>query len=358
MGNQLNGILTSIKKNPFFIGLFAIVIGVAIFVVFTLSEAVDSKIAQLEAAKTTSAPTTTEVEIPYEEKIPENTVHTGTIKKYSDLVETVSIKKEASRIAVTVEFKDEGALLEEHYAQNAFSVDVVPVFHFYINNGTKVELPGELRLLSDGRSVVYYLSEISDFANVVALTEQETVTLDNIMNNDFNIYLRHKTRDGVGRTVVGTYGQSVEQFKGLHATLPLKTVNEHEDVERVETTVADDFIWLDIYFNNEESYNKYNSKLKANFICFGLENGGKLYKWDFIVTEYNNLNMLRCKFDRYSLTELLKAMGADDVTVKTLFNDYAIQVWCSDYSNETDLFCINEEIEVRQNLNKSTAIQN
>ena len=358
MDNKLNGVLSSIKKNPFFIGLFVIVLGVVVFVSFTLTKAMNNKIEELEASKTTTTPATTQAEVPYEEKIPENTVETGAIKKYTDAVETVSIKKEANRIAVTVEFTDEGALLEEHYAQNAFSVSVVPVFHFYIDNGTKVELPGELRLLSDGKSVIYYLSEISDFANVVALTEQETVTIDNIMNNDFNIYLRHKTRDGVGRTVIGTYGQSVEQFKGLHATLPLKTVNEHEDVERVETTVADDFIWLDIYFNNEESYNKYNSKLKANFICFGLENGGKLYKWDFIVTEYNNLNMLRCKFDRYSLTELLKAMGADDVTVKTLFNDYAIQVWCSDYSNETDLFCINEAIEVRQNLNKSTAIQN
>lgn len=357
MENQEKGFFAKLIKNPFLIGLFVIVLGVAIFVVFTLSQAMDSKIAELEAAKTT-APETTEA-VPFEEETePENTVNTGVIKKYSEVIETVSVIKEASRIAVTVEFTDEGALLEEHYAQNAFSVDVVPVFHFYIDNGTKVELPGELRLLSDSKSVVYYLSEIKDFANVVSLTEGRTVTLDNIMSNDFNIYLRHKTRDGVGRTLLGSYGQTVEQFKGLHASTPADIKNSHDDIKIVETTSADEFMWIDIHFENEEAYNKYNSKLKSNFICFGVENGGKLYKWDFIVTEYDNLNMLRCKLDKFSFAELLKEMEAEEITVKKFFEDYAIQIWCSDYTTETDLFCVNEVIDVRSQLNKSTAGNN
>lgn len=357
MENKEQGFFLKLIKNPFLICLFTVVLGVAIFVVFTLSRAMDSKIAELEAAKTT-APATTEA-TPFEEETePENTVSTGVIKKYSELVETVSVVKEASRIAVTVEFTDEGALLEEHYAQNAFSVDVVPMFHFYIDNGTKVELPGELRLLSDSESVVYYLSEIKDYANVVSLTENRTVTLDNIMSNDFNIYLRHKTRDGVGRTILGTYGQTVEQFKGLHTSAPADIKNSNEDIRLVETTYSDEFVWIDIYFENEEAYNKYNSKLKSNFICFGVENGGKLYKWDFIVTEYDNLNMLRCKFDKISLAQLLKEMEADEITVKKFFEDYAIQVWCSDYTTETDFFCINEVIDIRSQLNKSTAGNN
>lgn len=357
MENQEKGFFERVIKNPFLIGLFAIVIGVAFFVIFTLSEAVDSKIAELEAAKTT-APATTEA-VPFEEETePQNTVSTGTIKKYYEAVENISVIKEASRIAVTVEFVDEAALLEAHYAQNAFSVDVVPVFHFYIDNGTKVELPGELRLLSDSKSVVYYLSEISDFANAVSLTEGRTVTLDNIMSDDFNIFLRHKTRDGVGRTILGSYAQTVEQYKGLHAAAPADIENTNPDIVLVETTTADEFVWIDVYFNSEDAYNKYNSKLKSNFICFGIENAGKLYKWDFIVTEYDNLYMLRCKFDKFSLAELIKEMGADETTVKDFFKDYAIQVWCSDYTTETELFCINEDIDVMSQLNKSTASNN
>lgn len=357
MENQGKGFFSKLIKNPFLIALFAVVLGVAIFVVFTLSKAIDNKIEELEAAKTT-APATTLADALEEETEPQNTVNTGVIKKYSELVETVSIVKEASRIAVTVEFTDEAALLEDHYAQNAFSVDVVPVFHFYINNGTKVELPGELRLLSDSKSVVYYLSEIKDFANAVSVTEGRTVTLDNIMSNEFNIYLRHKTRDGVGRTIVGTYGQTVEQFKGLHASAPVRIEQANDDVKLVEATATDEFIWVDIYLENEEAYNKYNSKLKSNFICFGVENAGKLYKWDFITTEYDNLNMIRCKLDNYSLAELLKEMEADNITVEKFFKDYAIQVWCSDYTTETDLFFINEVIDVRSQLNKSTAGNN
>lgn len=357
MENQEKGFVKNILKNPFLVALFVVVVGVAIFVVFTLSQAMNSKIAELEASKTT-APATTQADIFEEPTDAQNTVDTGVIKKYSELVETVSVVKEASRIAVTVEFIDEAALLEDHYAQNAFSVDVVPVFHFYINNGTKVELPGELRLLSDSKSVVYYLSEIKDFSNVVSLTEGRTVTLDNIMSNEFNIYLRHKTRDGVGRTIVGTYGQTVEQFKGLHASTPIDIEQKSNDVKLVESTATDEFVWIDIYFENDEAYNKYNSKLKSNFICFGIENGGKLYKWDFITTEYDNLNMLRCKFDNYSLAELLKEMEEDGIPVEKFFKDYAIQVWCSDYTTETDLFCINEVIDVRSQLNKSTAGNN
>jgi hypothetical protein len=212
--------------------------------------------------------------------------------------------------------------------------------------------------MSDGKSVVYYLSEINDLANVAAMTDNSTITLDNIMSNEFNIYLQHTTRDGVGRTILGTYAQNVERFEGLHSSTPFVTKEVSNDIRLIKSTVAEEFVWIDIYFKSEEEYNKYNSKLKNNFICFGLEHAGKLFKWDFIVTEYDNLYMLRCKFDTYSMAELLKEMEAENIDVKTLFEDYKISVWCSDYANETDLFCINDVIEVRQKLNKSTAGNN
>ncbi len=353
MESREGGAFNKIIKNPFIVVLFAIVIGISVFVVFTLSKALNSKIEQLDATKTT-APAASQAQTPEATTENPNTLKVGVIKKHSGLVENISFTKEANRIAVTVEFTDEAALLEEHFAQNAFSIEVVPVFCFYTEKGVQIELPGELRLLSDSKSVVYYLSEINDFANILALTEQATVTLDNILTNDFNLYLKHKTRDGVGQTLFGTYGQTVEQYNGIHTPVPTPYVEANEDISIVKSIVTDDFIWLDIYFKNEEAYNKYNSKTSAKFIRFGLENGGKLYKWDFFVTEYDNLNMLRCKFDSYSIAELLKEMGEEKITVKDLFEDYDIAVWCSDYSTETDLFCLNEATDVREKISKST----
>ncbi len=356
MEKKETSFLGKITKSPFLVVLFLLVVGISVFVIFTLSRAVDNKIAELEAAKTTQEESVQESTTL--ETQPQNTLGIGAVKKYSEKIESVNAVKEANRIAVTVTFADEESLLQEHYAQNAFSVEVVPVFCFYINNGTQIQLPGELRLMSDGKSVVYYLSEINDLANVAAMTDNSTITLDNIMSNEFNIYLQHTTRDGVGRTILGTYAQNVERFEGLHSSTPFVTKEVSNDIRLIKSTVAEEFVWIDIYFKSEEEYNKYNSKLKNNFICFGLEHAGKLFKWDFIVTEYDNLYMLRCKFDTYSMAELLKEMEAENIDVKTLFEDYKISVWCSDYANETDLFCINDVIEVRQKLNKSTAGNN
>ena len=39
--------------------------------------------------------------------------------------------------------------------------------------------------------------------------------------------------------------------------------------------------------------------------------------------------------------------------VKDLFEDYDIAVWCSDYSTESDLFCLNEATDVREKISKS-----
>ncbi len=353
MENRERGFFGNLAKNPFVVVLFAIVLGISVFVVFTLSKAVNNKIQMLEAEKTTAAPTT-QASLPADEGENKSSVKVGTIKKYSDFVESISINKEANRLAVTVVFTDEGALLEEHFAQNAFSIEVVPVFHFYTEKGVQLEAPGELRLLSDSKSVVYYLSEIGDYANVLSLTEQTTVTFENILSNDFNLYIKHKTRDGVGQTLFGTYGQTVEQYNGIHTPVPTPYVEASEDISIVKSTLTDDYIWLDIYFKDEEAYNKYNSKTASKFIRFGLEDGGKLYKWDFFVTEYDNLNMLRCKFDSYSLAELLKEMEKEKLTVKDLFEDYDIAVWCSDYSTESDLFCLNEATDVRERISKST----
>ncbi len=351
MENKGKEMAQKLTNKPFVVALSVIVIGVALFMVFTLNKAINNKIALIEKNNQVESQNAQTAEtLPLEETQPQNTVQTGAVKIYSEFIKNVYITKDAARIAVTVEFEDEGALLEEHFAPNAFSIDVVPVFCFYINNGTQVKIPGELRLLSDSSSVVYYLSDITDLSNAAAITEELTVTLDNVMINDFNIYLQHKTRDGVGRTILGTYANTVEQFKGLHTPKILKTVEVNEKIKNIEFTFADEFLWLDVYFTDRESYDS----LKSNSFNFGLEKGGKLYKDVFIVSEYSSVDMLRLKFDKFALNELLKDMNEKDVTVQELFGDYDIEVWSTDYKTDTPLFCLNDKAEIRENINKST----
>ena len=74
---------------------------------------------------------------------------------------------------------------------------------------------------------------------------------------------------------------------------------------------------------------------------FGFEKDGVTYKRDFITTEYDNLNMVRCKFDSYSLEGLADEMGVSEITVDELFSNYVVYVWTSDYDTDTDLFSIN-----------------
>ncbi len=352
--NNFKNTAIDVVKKPFVVVLAIVVLGVCVLMAFTLSKAVNSKIAAFEEAKTTDIAETTE------EKTTEPTgnIVVSTIKKYSEYIENIYVTKEASRIAVTVEFKDETALLEEHYAANAFSVDVAPVFCFYIDNGTQIKLPGELRLLSDGKSVVYYLSRIDDIKNAIAQTEDITLTLENIMTNDFNIYLQHKTRDGVGKTLLGTYGKTAEQFKASYMQKLPKTVDVNKDIKLVEVTAVDEFVWLDVYFENEEAYNKYAGDSAQSFMSLGFEHGGKLYKESFIVSEYKSMNMLRLKFDDYALSPLLKEMGEKKLTVKELFEGYNIEVWATDYKTNTTLFCINNTAEIISQLSKSTTIDN
>ena len=77
-----------------------------------------------------------------------------------------------------------------------------------------------------------------------------------------------------------------------------------------------------------------------NFVCFGFEKGGFNYDWKFISTEYDDLMMIRCKFDSYALTQFNTDIEGNDLSMSELF-DYKINVWTSDYDNETPLLTIN-----------------
>ncbi len=347
--NEVKKAAQNVSNKPFLVVLALAVAIICIIVVITLVKAVNSKIDEFSVNQTTTEVTQTEVQTTQ----PTNDLNVGTIKKYDDSIKNIYVTKEAARVAVIVEFTDEAALLEAHYAPNPISFDIVPVFCFYINNGNQVKVPGDIRLSSDGKSVTYYLSDINDISNAVAQTENNTVTLDNVLTYDFNVYLQHKTRDGVGRTILGTYAKNVEQFSGLYSKPAPKTHNVNDGIKSVDVTVTEEFAWIDIYFEDEDSYNNFSTNSGKKFMCFGFEFAGNLYKENFIVSEYKSLFMLRLKFDKYGFAELGKEINNKDVTLEKIFKDYALEIWATDYKDEISLLCLNDEIEVMDKLNNS-----
>lgn len=333
-----NSLSYKIQKNPFLLGLFVVVIAIALVAIFSLTSAIQKKAKEFEA--TTEKTTVSTTASPVVEV--EDGVKLDGLKKRIDTIKNVTADYDNKSAKITVEFEDKDALLEAHYASNDFTIDVVPMFCFYINNGNQVVCPGEFKFLSDGKSAEYTLSEINDLANVVALTDDLTVNYENVFEVlKFNVYLEHQSKDGVGRTVAGTYPKTVESFNKDYSSTPAVISNLNEGVEKVQVTSADEFIWVDIYFADEESYNELNHDFENNFICFGFEKGGKKFDWKFISTEYDDLCMIRCKFDSYSLKELADEINDKSITIPSLFKDYQINVWTSDYDTETQLFTLN-----------------
>ncbi len=336
-----NGVGKKIQKNPFLLGLLVVVVTVALFAISTLSTAIQDKIREKE--QETTVTTTEEAQTTaVENEKPENAIEVGTIKEYIDGIENVSCEKEANRVAVKVTFADEESLVAAHFANNIGEISVVPMFYFYVDNSAvQIKCPGEIRLLSDGKSVIYYLSEFTDYANAAGVADNVTITLDNLLTKKFNLSVEHKTNDGVSKTVLGTYGNSVEQYNKLYGKAPVNAINLADGIKRVESTVTDEFVWVDIYYTDLEAFTKLNNDLITNFIKFKLEKGGKFYESNFLVTEYESVNMMRCKFDTYSLEALAQEMDLQgELTVKTLFESYDISVYSSDYDTETALFTI------------------
>ena len=327
-----------IQKNPFLLGLFVIVVAIALVVIFTLTSAISEKAKEFET--TTEKTTVATTDAPVVEEV--DSISLEGLKKRVDTIKNVSADYNKNSAKIIVEFEDKETLLDAHYASNDFTIDIVPVFCFYINNGTQVSCPGEFKFLSDGKSVEYTLTQIDDLVNVVALTDELTVNFKNVFEIlKFNVYLEHQSNEGVGRTIVGTYPKTVESFNKEYPVTPAVVSNLNKGVENVQVTRADEFIWIDIYFADEESYKSLNHNFENNFICFGFEKGGKKFDWKFISTEYDDLCMIRCKFDTYSLTQLADEIGDKSITIPTLFTEYQINFWTSDYDTENQLFVLN-----------------
>lgn len=348
MEENKSSFIYKLQKNPFLVVLLIVVIGIAVFGISTLSTAIKQKV---EASSTTVAPqvsTTTNAVNTVEKE--DNKIEVKGMKQYSETIKKVEAFLEPNQVVFHVEFADKESLLEAHYASNSYSFNVVPMLCFYIDGGLQVKCPGELRLLSDGVTAVYSFSEIKNYVNAVFLTDGIVTDLSTLLDNPFNLYVEHLDNDGVGKTIAGTYAQTVEQFNLSYSREPADIVSQAEGIKKIETTVCDDFIWIDIYYTDEQAYNADNADLEKNFVVFGFEKGGNKYKRDFIVTEYENLYMNRCVFDAYAVKELADDMNREGITVKELFDEYAISVWATDYTTDKILFGINGETNVHDEI--------
>ena len=163
-----NSLSYKIQKNPFLLGLFVIVITIALVAIFSLSSAISKKAKEFE---TTTEKTTVETTAKPVVEV-EDSIALNGLKKRIETIKNVSADYDNECVKLIVEYEDKEALLNAHFANNDFTIDVTPVFYFYINNGMQVACPAEFKFLSDGKSAEYRLYEINDIANVVALTDE------------------------------------------------------------------------------------------------------------------------------------------------------------------------------------------
>lgn len=336
---MMNNIVSKIQKNPFLTVLTVIVIGVAIFALVSLSSAIKES-ADSAITTTTAAVNTTTASVGESEVVNDNKIQIEGLKFYSESIKKVEAFSEPNQIVFNVEFKDKESLLENHFV-TTYSFNVVPMLCFYIDSGVQVKIPGEFRILSDDVTAVYSFSNIKDYVNAYFLTDGVVTDLSTLLQNKFNLYIEHFTNDGVGKTLAGNYAQTVEQFNLAHAATPLDIEILSSGIKRVETTVSDKFIWIDIYYVDEAAYLKDNADLNQNFVEFGFEKGGNLYDRQFIINEYDNIYMNRCIFDKTAMDELAADMYVDDITVKQFFNEYEISVWSIVPTEESPMFNIN-----------------
>ncbi len=319
------------QKNPILLVFGIIAIAVALFVVVNVTSAIKEK---MDSNETTQSTELTTVDTSVSETEAVATLKNVTL--YNKNIVSYTVEKTENSVSLVVKYKDSQSLLKTHKASDVNTQDYIPVFCFYNAEGAQFSCPGELKLSSD--TAIYTLSVINDFANAIALTDNKTVTYDNILDLPFNICLQSKSSGDMVETLMGTHSVKCDNSKLDYS---VELVNVAQGVKKAELTKTDEFIWLDIYFDDVNAYTELNNDFITNFVRFGVNFNGVTYKRDFIVTEYDNLNMIRCKFDSYFMDGLATEMGKSDLTVGEMFGTCPITVWTSDYETETILFGMN-----------------
>lgn len=335
-GTGKKSIFEKIQKSPALLVFIVVLLAVALFLIAHISSAIREKTEDKPKIETTeTVADSTENETTLSQK--NENLSIPNLKIHSTDVVAVSKENTDNGVALKVEFKDENSLMTAHSTQNINDSQAVPYFCFGLKDGTLIKCPADVRFLGDGKTAVYSLTEIGDYANAVALTEDVTVTAENILDDGFSLFLFEKN-SGNATALFGTDGKTVN-FDS--ANVKANVTWSVAGVKNIEITKNDEFVWIDVYYDGVSSYMKLNNDFVTNFVRFGFEKDGVSYKRDFITTEYDNLNMVRCKFDSYSLDGLAKEMGVADITVSELFTDYTISVWTSDYDKDTNLFKLN-----------------
>ena len=322
-----------LQKNPILLVFGIIAIAVAIFIVVNVTSAIKEKIDSKSETESQVITTVEETE-PETEAVAQLTG----VKIYNDAIKSYSVESNEFSASLMVEYTDKDSLSRVHAASDLNSSDYVPVFCFYDAEGVRFKCPAELTLDAKTNTATYRLSTISDFANAIALTDEITVTYDNVFELPFELRLQSKSTGDVSESLLGTYAGKTGI---LHENYSVNLINPAEGVKRAELTKTDEFVWLDIYYDDFNSYSQLNNNFTTNFVRFGVSYNGATYKGDFIVTEYDSLNMVRCKFDSYSMVSLAKEMGNSSLTVADVFGDCYVSVWTSDYDVETSLFSMN-----------------
>ncbi len=320
-----------LQKNPILLVFGIVAIAVAIFVIVNVTSAIKEKFDS--KAETESQVITTVGE---SEPETEAVAQLKDVKLYSKDITSYTVEANEISVSLVVEYADKNSLSDVHKANDLNSSDYIPVFCFYNAEGVCFKCPAELTLDSKANTAVYKLSEINDFANAIALTDEITVTYDNILDLPFDICLQSKSTGDMGESLLGTRKTGVTQ-----ENCGVNLINPAKGVKKAELTKTDEVVWLDIYYDDFNSYSQLNNNFTTNFVRFGVDYNGATYTRDFIVTEYDSLNMVRCKFDSYSMDSLAKEMGSSSLTVADIFGDCNVSVWTSDYDVETSLFSMN-----------------
>ena len=336
-----------LQKNPILLVFGIIAIAVALFVIVNVTSAIKEK---ADAKSTTEATviTTTETTVPETEAV----AQLKNVTLYNKNIVSYTVENDEISVSLKVKYKDKESLLKTHNASNVNEADYIPVFCFYNAEGTQFSCPGELKLDSTSNTAVYTLSVLSDFANAIALTDEVTVTYENALDLPFNVCVQSKSSGNVVETLMGTHSKKCD-----NSEYKVNVLNVAKGVKKAELTKADEFIWLDIYFDDVNAYTELNNDFITNFVRFGVNYNGGTYKRDFIVTEYDSLNMIRCKFDSYSMESLAKEMGNSDLSVADIFGNYPVSVWTSDYDVETTLFSINGVASIPTQTTEKTEVQ-
>ena len=327
-----------LQKNPLLVVLGIVAIALALFIVVKVSSVIKE---HNDNKQETEIITTTNVESTDSET--EAVEQLKNVIIYNKDIESYTVEKTEDAVSLVVKFSSKKRLLTAHNTADANNSDYIPLFCFYGADGTLFKCPGELKLDTKKETATYTLSQFNDFAIAFALTDDKTVTVDNILDIPFNICVQSKSTGEMGATLLGTY---VNENGTLYANHSVDLVNPVKGIKKVELTKNDEFMWLDIYYDDFAAYSKLNNDFINSNVSFILDYNGTTYKRDFITTEYDSLNMVRCKYDSYAMPELCDSIGNSSLTVNDIFSQYNVTVQSATSDVEQTLFSMNGVVAI------------